>query len=77
MQRKAGEIDLPFSSFQLLIALGIFKVINHLLNSDQEGFFEGITMAPEEWKSVEALNAVLEVLLLVCLAGFEFYIPGN
>lgn len=32
-----------------------------MINDDQEGYYEGITISPDEWKAIEALNAVLEV----------------
>lgn len=32
-----------------------------MLNEDLEGYYEGITIAPDEWKAIEALNSVLEV----------------
>lgn len=32
-----------------------------MINEDSEGFYEGITISPEEWKAIEALNDVLGV----------------
>ncbi|KAH9813463.1 hypothetical protein DFH28DRAFT_929770 [Melampsora americana] len=43
------------------------SVINFMINDDQEGFYEGITISPEEWKAIEALNDVLGVSV------FQFY----
>lgn len=37
------------------------QVINFMLNSDQENYYGGVTITPDEWKAVEALNHVLEV----------------
>ncbi|KAH9823375.1 hypothetical protein DFH28DRAFT_946995 [Melampsora americana] len=40
------------------------QVINFMINLDQEGYYEGITITPDKWKGVEALDKVLEVFLL-------------
>lgn len=50
-----------------------------MINKDQEGFYEGITISPDEWKAIEAFNKVLGVSLFqFCTAiDFSFYAPSD
>lgn len=45
----------------------LIQVINFMISQDQEGYYEDISIAAEEWKAIEALNSVLEVRLFFFL----------
>lgn len=44
-----------------------------MINEDQEEFYEGITISPDEWKAIEALNDVLGVSVFQFIFLTLFY----